>query len=357
MNAFSLITTILFLIVLPYVLGQVWNGTVGESSVTFRYLSGFFSVLAIFELLSPTMIFLDIATHVQFIVYNLVFAAVFVATLLLKGKTIPGAIKKTLRISKPGITEVIYVTVFFALLGVQVYYALFYDIGDWRSDDYMYVTFSNAAIYDDGFFKTTPVFGSALLKFDVGYLRYALCGIYGFYTYAAMLTGVSVATIEHTVCCVLFLLMAYAAFYQLSKYLFAKDEERENRIIFLIFAALLFLFGMYSHYSLSFRLLGVIWQGKGFLAVVLLPFLLAVYPRMMEGNPDKKELAYLLMLSIALISPTMGGILVALLVPGFMTMLHFISHRKISVLKPLFVMWVFPLLCGVIYVVGVKLGT
>ena len=61
---FSGIMTILFFIGLPYVLGQVWKDTAGESSFSFRYLSGFFTVLAVFQLLSPVMIFLDIATHV-----------------------------------------------------------------------------------------------------------------------------------------------------------------------------------------------------------------------------------------------------------------------------------------------------
>ena len=354
---YSVIMTILFFGVLPYVVGYLWNGVANETGFIFRYLSGFFTILALFQLLSPTMIFFDVPTHVQFMVYTMVLALVFVGILLYTRKTIASTIGKAFRLPKAKVTEVIYVAVFLVLLGIQVYYAIFYDIGDWRSDDYMYVTFSNAAIYDDGFFKTRPVFGSALPALDVGYLRYALCGIYGFYTYATMLTGIGVAAIEHTICCVLFLLMAYGAFYQLSKYLFARDEERENRVVFLIFTALLFLFGMYSHYSLSFRLLGVIWQGKGFLAVVLLPFLIAVYPRLLEGKPDKKDLAYLFMISIALISPTMGGSLVALLVPGFLTVLHFISYCKISIVKPLLVMWFFPLLCGVIYIVGVKLGT
>ena len=351
MNAFSLITTILFFIVLPYVLGQVWNETVGESSFTFRYFSGFFSVLAIFELLSPAMILLHIATHVQFIVYNLVFLAVFIVVLIVKGKTIPGTMKKALQIPKLKITEIIYIAVFLALLGVQVYYALFYDIGDWRSDDYMYVTFSNAAIYDDGFFKTTPVFGS-YIGWNSYYVKYALCGIYGFYTYASMLMGISVAAIEHSLCCVLFLVMAYGSFYLLSKYLFSEEKERENRFIFLIFLEFLYLFGMYSHYSLSFRLFGVIWQGKGFLAVVLVPFLLAIYPRFLGRDLTKKDMAYLMMLSLATVSPTMGGLLAIVLIPGIITGLHFLSNRDFKVIKNAVAVWIFPVLEIIVFLIG-----
>ncbi len=114
---------------------------------------------------------------------------------------------------------------------------------------------SSAAVYDDKLYATGVVWGEYLSKVD---MHYALKGIYVFYAYVSAVTGLNVSIIEHTVCTAVFLVMTYAAFYLLSKYLFPKDEDKNNRLMFLIILSVLFLFGMYSHYSITFRLFGVI---------------------------------------------------------------------------------------------------
>ena len=202
-------------------------------------------------------------------------------------------------------------------------------------------------IHDDVAFWSDEITGETLGGI---YAKYAFSGIYVFYAYAAVITGLGVSVIEHTVCNVLFLLMAYGAFYLMSKMLFSKDEDRENRMIFLVFVSVLYLFGMYSHYSLTFRLVGTIWQGKAFLAVVMIPFLLAICPVYLEKEFSWNRCGAMMIVSLASMSLTMGAILPMILIPGILTIVFAVQKKNFKCFVKLIPVEIFPLLIGGCYV-------
>ena len=88
--------------------------------------------------------------------------------------------------------------------------------------------------------------------------------------YFSVVSGFEVTTICHTILPMILLMVAYAAYYYLSTFIFNKTD---NRMIFMILLQLGFIFGNYSHYSVTFRLLGAIWQGKAILTAIAVPFL------------------------------------------------------------------------------------
>ena len=322
----GILISILFFIILPIIYGQVWKDVIRDGGVIFTYISGFFTVLAIFELISPIMILLSVPTNTQMVVQSIVLLICACMVILFRWKDIVHDIKCEVRfgwikdylkyLSK---LEKMYLVIFFTLFLAQVFFAAFYDIGGWRSDDYAYTVISSSAIYDNSYFATEfstgAFYGGKMAK-------YMFCAIYSFYTYASMITGWNVSIIEHTVCVVLFLLIAYGVFYLLSKALFSYKDDREKKLLFLIFLALLFLFGLYSHYSITFRLFGVIWQGKAILAAVMIPFLIAIYPQLLDAPYKCKQILFCAMVSLATISLTMMGIIVIITILGILTLLH-----------------------------------
>lgn len=353
---FSILVAILFLLVLPTVCGQLWKNVIRDGDVILTYIGGFFTELAMFELIGPAMIVLSLPANAQVVVESVVLVVFACFALVLCRNKIKNSVKQISvsamfpQLKKPFMLllkhERLYLTLFIVLLLTQVYFAVCYDISGWRSDDYLYTVVSSSAIYDNHYFATDFTSGNWTYGINP---KYAFCGIYSFFTYTSAITGLNPSVIEHTVCAVFFLLMAYGVFYLLSKLLFPKEGDREKRLLFLIFLSLIFLFGLYSHYSVSFRLFGVIWQGKAFLAVVSIPFLLAIYPRLLEGQYGYKQMLYCAMISLATISLTMMGVIAMVVIPGILTLLHMIRTKSLRSISLLISSEIFPAIMVVAY--------
>lgn len=341
---YSVFMFILLFGIVPFVLGTLWKNVLKDGGVVFTYLSGFFTILALFELLGPAMMIAKIPVHIQVIVISIAMIIAVVATCLLNRKMIMNAMgKRRLFEEYPGMEKLFFI-IFVILLLIQVYFAVFYDIGGWRSDDYMYIVLSDSAIHDDYFFATEVITGFPM---EGIFPKYAVCGIYVFYTYISVVTGVPVAAVEHTICCAWFLIMAYGSFYMISKFLFPK--EKDNRFIFLILLSVLYLFGMYSHYSLSYRLFGVIWQGKSFLAVVVTPFLLGIYPKILRETVRVKRLAFLVMISLMAVSLTLSSVITLVIIPGCLSLFYLIQSKYKNSVIYFLAMEVVPVIDVVVY--------
>ncbi len=351
MILYNILMTCLFFIVLPLLYGQLWKNTVSDGMV-FQYISGFFTVLAVFEIAGIPMVLTKTPFHIQMIVYSVLLLGL-AALSFLQMKTQGGRFSATAYyaemkdyIKKLSRYEWVYVILLAGVLLGTVYVTAFCDLGGWTSDDGTYVVLSTAGIFDDIFYYTDEVTGELL---DGIYMKYAFSELYVFYAYASVVTGLGVAVIEHSICSVLFLLMAYGTFYLLSRFLFPKDSDRDNRMIFLIFLSVLYLFGLYSHYSLTFRLFGVIWQGKAILAVVMIPFLLAVVPKYLDADFTWKNAGYMGMISLAAMSLSMGALLPVILIPGILCGLSALQKKQWKELLYCLPVMAFPLLIGGCY--------
>lgn len=348
--------SILFFIVLPVILGLLWKDTLEGGGFVYAYLSGFFTIWAIFELLGVPMVFMYVPVHVQVWVFSVVFWGLSALILYIKRKALSDY-KQLFCSTQERVKRYFYSfdafqwIYFFILVGVlslQVYYAIFYDVGNLRSDDGTYVVISSSAIYDDVFYRTDTVSG-IFRGYTPLMVKYGLCGIYVFYAYASVITSLGVAIIEHTICEVLFLAMAYGSIYLLCGFAFPSTKERDNRMAFMIFVALIFIFGYHSTYSLTFRLLGPIWQGKAILATVVTPFLLAVVPQFLEKGATNKKLIISAAISLSAISFTLGGVIVMGVIPGLICLTFIIRTKRIKDVIYLPAMWLFPVMNMVIY--------
>ena len=173
----------------------------------------------------------------------------------------------------------IYLGIFILLVAIQCYFAFGYEINEWSYDDYDYVVSSLDTLDKDILANTNIVTGAPQTMLE----KRAVASWTTYISYLAKVSGFEVTTICHTIMPVLLLLVAYAVYFWISGLLF---KEIDNRLIFMNIFATALMFGQYSHYSLTFRMLCTLWQGKAVLFTISVPFLLAYYIKLYSEDID-----------------------------------------------------------------------
>ncbi len=353
-GAYSILVLVLFLGVLPMIFGQIWKGMLDNTGYIFVYLSGFITIWAIFQLLGVPMVLLYVPLNVQVCIFNVVFILLTLIILYFKRE----AIKNKFKISKAenksivllfryfSVYEWIYFAIVIFLIFLLLYYAIFFDVASWRSDDGEYVVISSSAIHNNMFYTTDSVLGNFQKSTT---LKYKLCGIYVFYAYVAVISKLGVAIIEHTICSALYLLMSLGAIFVFSCLYFEKNDI-SSKLVFLIITIILILFGYYSRFSLTMRMLGTIWHGKSILATMITPFLLAIWPFLIEKGMCLKGFCFAVVISLAAISLTLGGIIVLGVIPAIISILLIVRFRRYYSLIYLPFVWAFPILNMLLYI-------
>ena len=341
-------------IICPMLVGYLFRDVMPKRNPVFIYIAGFMAILAIFEAICVPMNFLRVPIKIEFPVM----------TALLLALCIPGGYRifkeKGIREFLPAreeidesekkrknVWEIVYLVGFLILLGIQVFCTLYYDMGFWTSDDGVYVTISEAGVHDGYMHMTNVVTGDYVGTID---RQRGVTAIYNYFAYCRYTTGIPTAIIEHTIYAVLLLLMAYGACYLLAESLF---EKKEDSYIFLIILSLCYLFGKYTHYSATFRLLGPIWQGKAILAVLVLPFIFYYFPTFIREKMTWKRMLFIVAVSAAAMSMTLGGAFTMALVPGLIAFLYFLQERKLRTIPYFAVGMIVPAIVSLYYLSGV----
>lgn len=344
---------IVFIIVMiiPFFIGRYFKSDFCNSMTEkgcYIWLSGFFFMLALWEVISVPACFLKVGFTSLCVVYSIVLLAILIIKeksncshkirFKLLGKKAKSFIKSL------SIWETVYILAFFILLSFQLINLVRLDIGWWNSDDATYIGYASTALQTDRMYLNDPMTGNAMLL-DV---QRSLQGFLLFIAYLSKITGISAVMMAHTVFAVVLVVASYMAAYLVACGLF---RDRENRFLFLCILCVLYIFGYYSEYSLTFRLLGAIWQGKAVLAVVLSPFVFYVYQAVLNQEYQKKYGVLLLMLSVASISLSMAG---AIFTVGFSVIvfgLFMVLNRKIMYLKYILFSCAFPAIIAGIYLI------
>ncbi|GEM_PF-3166836 len=217
---------------------------------------------------------------------------------------------------------IVYTIIFAALLLVQVYTSFAYQINEWSYDDYDVVVTSvddiNSGMITNVNFVNgkTPYISSKRV-------------VQAWTTYEAYLSVVSsfdVTTVCHTILPVILLLLAYAIYYYMARFLF---KETDNRLIFMILLSVTFIMGMFSHYSPTFRLLCALWQGKAVLTAIFIPFMICYMARAFSEDFSKRMAASISVLSIGACALTFTSTMLVSITVVVMFILMSVYHRKI----------------------------
>lgn len=293
---------ILILGVIPMLIGEMIvykdKSDVFQSAIM-KYMMGFFSAMSLFWILCLVMTFLKVSFTILCITYSsciLLLSIVSIWLCYVKKQNW----KKEWKCIKPKGYEMVYIILFLLLFGMQVYFAFFYESTVWSYDDATYVVLSQDTISSDHMYMSDKVTG---LMTDFSPKR--VMNSWPIYiAYLSKMSGFHVTTITHTIFPVIFLFIGYGVY---SIFASGLLKEREDRLIFLCVLSVLFIFGFHTPYSLTFRFLVTLWQGKAVLSAIVLPFLFAVLPRIYEQKFCLRTAGYLLLISMSACSLTMMG--------------------------------------------------
>ncbi len=222
---------------------------------------------------------------------------------------------------KVDVFVLVYGIIFAAVLLVQLYFAYGYEVNEWSYDDYDYVVNSQDMISSDTLSYVSYTTGEMPNNQE----KRVVVSWPAYISYLAKISGFEVTTVAHTIMPPLFLLIAYLVYFYLSGLIFTKLD---NRLIFMILLAVGFAFGLHSHYSVSFRLLCTIWQGKAILSAILVPFMITHLAFLYSDKVDRGNLLPLVSIAIGSCSLTTMSMLLFPMTVILMWLVMSIYHRR-----------------------------
>ncbi len=223
---------------------------------------------------------------------------------------------------KGDVFVLIYGIIFAAVLLAQLYFAYGYEVNEWSYDDYDYVVNSQDMISSDTLSYVSYTTGEMPNNQE----KRVVVSWPAYISYLAKISGFEVTTVAHTIMPPLFLLIAYLVYFYLSGLIFTKLD---NRLIFMILLAVGFAFGLHSHYSVSFRLLCTIWQGKAILSAILVPFMITHLAFLYSDKVDRGNLLPLVSIAIGSCSLTTMSMLLFPMTVILMWLVMSIYHRRL----------------------------
>ena len=350
--------SILVLFIVPTVLGLPWvhcalmqGRSLGEK-LLFVYSIGWQEAFALFHIESMCTTFARIHFDISVGIYAGMTVLVMALSVLLYLRPVRGATPSPVRrppisirfrralheaavsVRSNSVYTWIYIAIFAALLGFLVYHTLTDELGFWSWDDATYVAYGTDALKNNLTMLTDPYTGTYVTPYSYGWVQRAMQSISFYYAFLALITGLDVPTTVHTLMYTGILLLGFMSYGLLSYRFFRKKEDR---FIFLILIAVVYLFGYTSQYSVTFRFLGPNWQGKALLAVLITPLLLYVLFYTMTEKHRVSSGLLILVLSTAASGMTLGGVytIVAVLV----SMVLFGIIRAKSATQLLYLLW------------------
>ncbi len=310
-----------------------------QKSFLTTYILGFFSNLAIFYVFNSIFVWYQNATiAVEAVVgafsklvrtYSIVITILMVIWFISeykRGTSIRQSIVSNFNRFKDTVRSdkfiVIYILMFIVALGIQLYAAYGYEVNEWSYDDFDYVVTSKDDISYDMISNVNMITGVAPYTSE----KRVATAWPTYIAYLAYTSGFEVTTVAHTILPVLLLIVAYIVYYQLAKFIFDKTD---NRLIFMILLSTAFIFGLHSHYSLTFRLLCTLWHGKAVLSAIALPFILFYLAKALSMELDNNIVFSLCAVSLGVSSLTTMSMLLLSTTVILCFIIMSICNRKI----------------------------
>jgi hypothetical protein len=277
---FAIVSLLFWLVVIPFCIGMIPVNFISPSKRNpgLVILAGYFCMWAVFEVVTiPAVLWVEydnfkVASNC-FTVVSILCAA---AGLYLWQRNMRGKLfgdgktsltgKTTALVSKASSlfrSNVIEWLIFLALVGFQLYKAVFYTSFD--GDDAYYVVESLIAQQADVMYRILPLTGGST-DLDV---RHALAVFPMWVAFIAVKSGVHATIVSHVVMPLILIPLTYLVYYQIGKALFR--EPRQGLAMFMIIMCVFQIFGNVSIYTNETFFLTRTWQGKAVAGSLVIP--------------------------------------------------------------------------------------
>lgn len=325
----KLLVCIIVLAVGPFILGEnvltISKTDIKQEnriSIIFKkYLLGWVLEFAVFQIIAVPMILLKTPFHILFIVWTLVMVVLLIPGLIFSihkikiEKDVSKQDKnggRTSSISKIELT--LSLLVLLGVIGFQLYQ---YGINTHIDlDDSRFVANTIEAVENDTMFQRSAATGEYLGYWTGEQEKDVTSPWMIMYATLTKLTGVSAATMVHTVMPVILLILAYFAIWLLGDELTEGDYQKN--IYFVLFSALIFMISSGSSYTQGVFMLNRIWQGKATVAAFFIPLILYFFVKHFKKK-DKVEFRSfleLIIINFAICLTTGVGLITAAVLTG-----------------------------------------
>lgn len=283
MVAWSVVRLIYWMLVVPYLIGQLFNFILpeGKKTIGITFILGFLIYIAIFEMVAIPCIInyvYESFTHCRQIY------VVIVSLLAIGGSfRFSKSIFKREIVCDLNIETKIYYGIFIALVLFQVVMNFIY--APFNGDDAEYVTNSLIAQQWGSMNRIDPNVGGPIdLK-----TRNVLAAVTMWIAFIAKSSSVHATIVSHVVMPLFVLPLVYYVYYQIGKSLF--KEKKEIVPVFMIFINMLYMFGNVSLSTPATFLLMRSWQGKALFSNLALPMIFWLFLLMFEDVSAVNEAA------------------------------------------------------------------
>ena len=300
----------LLVLAVPFFLGMIPVSYTGKQhkTPTFVWLSGWLVMFTVFELVGIPFILLEKKFSALVLVYSIVIVCLVIFSLFF-GRNIWKELVVFPKEERKNRWSILAWALFFMMLLFQIYMAVFYEYYDG----------------DDAYYLAVPVLSNT---YDTMYLRdcytgftydldirHAMSPTPIFIGWLAKLSGIHSTIIAHSVLSVVWLILMYCVYGEMSKYLFKK--EKQYRPLFMCLISLWYIFGNVTISTAETFIMTRTWQGKGLFAGVLLPCIFLCFLMLIEKRETIGAWIMLVMLGISsvfstsvafMLVPTMYGL-------------------------------------------------
>lgn len=216
-------------------------------------------------------------------------------------------------------------TSFIAILIVVFQMGMYFFCSHMDMDDAFYVATAVTTVDTNTIYQYDPYTGIAYTQLP---MRYVLSPFSIFHAVLSQVSGVHATILVHSVLPVVYLGLAYAVYTLLGYDLFRKDRKATGQ--FIIWIAMISMFLNATIYTQSSFMLLRIWQGKAFLAAVLLPYVFYLGYRKIIEKETKREWFMLLFVMLACTMVSSMGIMLGAIMTGVMGILLLAMKKDVK---------------------------
>lgn len=350
----KMLILVLILIICPFFSGMIPMFFVSKKRRTTSavYLSGMILCWALFQLACvPVVILDDFGFPIVVTVYSVILGMT----------TVAGAVLAFLKWKKEGnifafsetdikgrltVEEVVEWIMFLAIIIFQL--VMFMKMASFDGDDAYYVVNSLLTTDTDTMYRVRPYTGWAT-SLDI---RHSLAVFPIWIAYISRVSGIHATIVSHHIIGLVLIPITYFIYFGIGRAILKR--ERKKLPIFMIFVAIMQVFGNVSIYTNATFFLTRTWQGKSILANVCIPGILWLLLNIFDGDTYGEDMRFgfwmdLFVLNIvAAMSSTASVFLIAMLI-GLSGLVLSIKEKNVQILLRLVITCVPLVAYGVMY--------
>ena len=338
------ISLYLVLFIIPFLIGGLYHGFAKEkATVALHWCVGFVICLGLLQILALPCVFLKTSLNFLTVLYGLVLGIGCISSIVFFRKNSMIDINKGFVLLKKYPCQILIMVL---VITYQVFMYIAYMHAD--ADDSFYVALAAAAVDTNTLFEYSPYSGEL---WEVLPARYVFSPFFIFSAVLSNVFGIHSTILNHTMLPVVYLLLAYVVVGLLGSELFKRNMRRT--ILFVLLFGFVVIFFWTSVRTQSAFMLFRIWQGKAFLAAMLLPFVFYLGYRLFMNRWKKRTwlLAFFAMSACCLVSSM--GIMLGAISLGIVGILCAIYKRDFKICRnviiccaPNIILAIAYLLCG-----------